>query len=434
MKGRARDEPVRLTRIYTRGGDQGETSLGDGSRVSKLDCRIGAFGTVDELNSALGVVLAGDVPEAMREPLGRIQNELFDVGADLSVPWGVTDRLRVEQPLIDRLEQLCDEFNADLPELRSFVLPGGTETAARLHVARTICRRAERDVLARRRGGRAEPARAPLSEQALRPALHPRPLRERGRRRAVVEAWELALALAGSFVAGYVGSMLGLVLGTLRLPLLVALTGSPLAAAGTNIAISAASAGAGAIRHAREGRVDWRVVAWMAPPSVAGAVFGAVVADDVSERLLYAAIAAVLVWSGIDLALRPVRPRTRDRLRLWPAVAGGLGIGALGGAVGVILGTLRMPALVRGVGMDVKRAAGTNLVVGFLLGVAGFATHAGTFGIDWPILAAGLAGAIPGGWLGARATGRIDENALRLALGAVLFVVGVVFAVQALRA
>jgi cob(I)alamin adenosyltransferase len=144
---RASDEPVRLTRIYTRGGDQGETSLGDGSRVSKLDCRIGAFGTVDELNSAIGVVLAGDVPEVMREPITRIQNELFDVGADLSVPWGVTDRLRVEQPMIDALEQLCDDFNADLPELRSFVLPGGTESAARLHVARTICRRAEREVL-----------------------------------------------------------------------------------------------------------------------------------------------------------------------------------------------------------------------------------------------------------------------------------------------
>jgi len=144
---RSRDEPVRLTRIYTRGGDGGETSLGDGSRVSKLDCRIGAFGTVDELNSALGVVLAGDVPERLREPLTRIQNELFDVGADLSVPWGVTDRLRVEQGMIDRLEQWCDEFNAELPELTSFVLPGGTETAARLHVARTICRRAEREVL-----------------------------------------------------------------------------------------------------------------------------------------------------------------------------------------------------------------------------------------------------------------------------------------------
>jgi cob(I)alamin adenosyltransferase len=144
---RERDEPVRLTRIYTRGGDAGETSLGDGSRVSKLDCRIGAFGTVDELNSALGVVLAGEVPERLREPLGRIQNELFDVGADLSVPWGVTDRLRVEQGMIDRLEEVCDAFNAELPELRSFVLPGGTEAAARLHVARTVCRRAEREVL-----------------------------------------------------------------------------------------------------------------------------------------------------------------------------------------------------------------------------------------------------------------------------------------------
>ena len=144
---RSRDEPVRLTRIYTRGGDGGETSLGDGSRVSKLDCRIGAFGTVDELNSALGVVLAGEVPERLREPLTRIQNELFDVGADLSVPWGVTDRLRVEQGMIDWLEGLCDAFNAELPELTSFVLPGGTEAAARLHIARTICRRAERDVL-----------------------------------------------------------------------------------------------------------------------------------------------------------------------------------------------------------------------------------------------------------------------------------------------
>ena len=145
---RARDEPVRLTRIYTRGGDAGETSLGDGSRVSKLDPRIGAFGTVDELNAALGVVLAGELPEELREPLVRVQNELFDLGADLSVPWGVSDRLRVDQSLVDGLEALCDAFNARLPELRSFVLPGGTEAAARLHVARTLCRRAEREVLA----------------------------------------------------------------------------------------------------------------------------------------------------------------------------------------------------------------------------------------------------------------------------------------------
>lgn len=144
---RPRDEPVRLTRIYTRGGDEGETSLGDGSRVSKLDARIAAFGTTDELNSVLGLVLAGDCPEPLRAPLEHIQNELFDVGADLCVPLEVEGRLRVEQGMIDALEALCDRFNEQLPELRSFVLPGGTEASARLHVARTICRRAERETL-----------------------------------------------------------------------------------------------------------------------------------------------------------------------------------------------------------------------------------------------------------------------------------------------
>jgi cob(I)alamin adenosyltransferase len=148
MSARKRDEPVRLTRIYTRAGDRGETSLGDGSRVPKLDCRIGAFGAVDELNSLLGLVLAGDLPERYRPWLRPIQNDLFDVGADLSVPFGVADRLRVTQAAVDELERLCDELNEGLPELRSFILPGGSETAARLHVARATCRRAERDALA----------------------------------------------------------------------------------------------------------------------------------------------------------------------------------------------------------------------------------------------------------------------------------------------
>jgi cob(I)alamin adenosyltransferase len=144
---RARDEPVRLTRIYTRGGDAGETSLGDGSRVPKLDGRIEAFGTVDELNAAIGVVLAGDLPDELRPVLERVQNELFDVGADLSVPAHVEGRLRVDQSMVDRLEADCDRFNARLPELRSFVLPGGTSAAAAVHVARTICRRAERETI-----------------------------------------------------------------------------------------------------------------------------------------------------------------------------------------------------------------------------------------------------------------------------------------------
>ncbi len=144
---RERDEPVRLTRIYTRGGDAGETSLGDGSRVPKLDSRIAAFGTVDEVNAALGAVLAGDCPGDLREVLARVQNELFDLGADLSVPLARAERLRVTQEQVDGLERDCDRFNANLPELRSFVLPGGSEAAARLHVARTVCRRAEREAL-----------------------------------------------------------------------------------------------------------------------------------------------------------------------------------------------------------------------------------------------------------------------------------------------
>ena len=144
---RERDEPVRLTKIYTRAGDTGETSLGDGSRVSKLDLRIAAFGTVDELNAALGLALAGDCPARIREVLLRVQNELFDLGADLSVPLEHEGRLRTTQEQVDRLESDCDRFNAELPELRSFVLPGGSKAAARLHVARTVCRRAEREAL-----------------------------------------------------------------------------------------------------------------------------------------------------------------------------------------------------------------------------------------------------------------------------------------------
>jgi cob(I)alamin adenosyltransferase len=136
---RKRDEPVRLTRIYTRSGDKGETSLGDGSRVSKLDPRVAAMGDVDELNSLLG----------WTGGLDRIQNELFDLGADLSVPWEEGgERLRITEEAVERLEHEIDEANAQLPELRSFVLPGGSERAARLFLARAVCRRAERAVLA----------------------------------------------------------------------------------------------------------------------------------------------------------------------------------------------------------------------------------------------------------------------------------------------
>ncbi len=145
-----RDRGVRLDRIYTRGGDAGETSLGDGSRVPKTDTRIEAYGTVDEVNSVLGLALARGLPVPFDAWLARVQNELFDLGADLSVPLedAKRDRLRVTSDQVDWLEERCDEANERLEPLRSFVLPGGTEAAALLHVARTICRRAERLVVA----------------------------------------------------------------------------------------------------------------------------------------------------------------------------------------------------------------------------------------------------------------------------------------------
>jgi cob(I)alamin adenosyltransferase len=141
---------VNLTRIYTRLGDGGETHLGDMSRVPKTDPRIEAYGTVDELNAQLGVLLAqGGLPAGYAEWLRRIQNDLFDVGADISVPQSdERDRLRVAPEQTTWLEARCDEVNAELPKLRSFVLPGGTPAAAQLHVCRTVCRRAERRTVA----------------------------------------------------------------------------------------------------------------------------------------------------------------------------------------------------------------------------------------------------------------------------------------------
>jgi cob(I)alamin adenosyltransferase len=141
---------VNLTRIYTRLGDGGDTHLGDMSRVSKTDPRIEAYGEVDELNAVIGWTLTVEgLAAAHAEWLRRVQNDLFDVGADLSVPeGGERERLRVIPAQTEWLEKACDELNAGLEPLKSFVLPGGTPAAAALHVCRTVCRRAERRVVA----------------------------------------------------------------------------------------------------------------------------------------------------------------------------------------------------------------------------------------------------------------------------------------------
>jgi cob(I)alamin adenosyltransferase len=142
---------VNLTRIYTRTGDAGTTRLGDMSETSKNDLRLHAYADVDEANAQLGMALAHDVEESVRAVLIHVQNDLFDVGADLCTP--VVENpahppLRITKEYVDRLEAWCDEFNQDLPKLRSFILSGGTAAAARLHVARTVIRRAERSAWA----------------------------------------------------------------------------------------------------------------------------------------------------------------------------------------------------------------------------------------------------------------------------------------------
>jgi uncharacterized membrane protein YfcA len=208
------------------------------------------------------------------------------------------------------------------------------------------------------------------------------------------------------------------------------LSGDAAAGAGTNVAISAASAASGGYGHARAGRVDWRTVAWMTPPSVVGAVAGALLTDRLPTRLLLAVIAAILAWNGFDLLVRPIRGRPSDQPRLGPAVLFGFLIGVLGGAVGVILGTLRMPALLRGVGLTAHRAVGTNLLVGFALGIFAFATHALLGEIEWDLVAVGIAGALPGAWLGARVTARLSEEALRRAIGVALIAIAVAFLVE----
>ncbi len=144
--------PVVLSRIYTRTGDDGTTALADGSRTAKTDSRLAAYADVDEANCAIGMAITfGELSPDLAGLLSRVQNELFDLGADLATP--VTDNppyppLRIQEAYITRLEQECDAFNEDLPTLRSFLLPGGSPGATLLHVARTVTRRAERSAWA----------------------------------------------------------------------------------------------------------------------------------------------------------------------------------------------------------------------------------------------------------------------------------------------
>jgi uncharacterized membrane protein YfcA len=226
------------------------------------------------------------------------------------------------------------------------------------------------------------------------------------------------------------GGALGLVLGSLRLPAVLVAASSPAAAAGTNIAVSAAAAITAGIEHARAGRVDWPIVAWMTPPSVLAAFLGGFFGGRIPDPVLLGGIAAVLAWNGLQLLLELRTARRAHRPRLAAVVAGAV-IGLVGGAVGLILGTLRIPALLGRVGLEVRKAVGTNLVVGAFLGVSGFAGHLARLEVDWDVLVVSVGAAAPGAWLGARLTGKVAERTLKRSIGAVLLAVAAAIAIEA---
>lgn len=220
-------------------------------------------------------------------------------------------------------------------------------------------------------------------------------------------------------------------LGNLRLPVIVLAASSPTAGAGANIGVSAVAALTAAITHIRGGRIDWRIFLWMAPPSIVGAAAGGLLAGEVPGDVLLAVIGVTLLVFGVDL-LRPRRHELPPPGSVSPAaaVATGAVIGLLGGFVGLILGSLRIGALLRFVGADTFRAVGTNVAVGFCLGVAGVLGHLAG-GVDWTLLGVGAAASVPGALLGARLTGRLNERQLLRAVGLVLLVVGATMLVEA---
>jgi uncharacterized protein len=248
--------------------------------------------------------------------------------------------------------------------------------------------------------------------------------------RVALHALALAAVAAWCFLTALAGGLVGLVLGNIRLPALLLVSSSPAAGAGANIGVSGVAAATAAVTQVRAGRIHWRVFWWMAPPSVAGAILGGLVSGELPGKALLVVIGVLLIAFGIDL-LRPRGPiRRGDELNIPAAVASGAVIGFLGGVVGLILGSLRMPALLRFVGEEPVRAVGTNLLVGVFVGAAGVVGHVPS-GIDWTAFAIGVAASAPGALLGARLTGRLDERQLLRAVGIVLLFAGTITLVQA---
>jgi uncharacterized protein len=250
-----------------------------------------------------------------------------------------------------------------------------------------------------------------------------------------MDALELTAFCAWCFAVALAGGVVGLVFGNLRLPAVLLVASHPAAGAGANIGISGAAAIAASVVHVRAGRINWRLFAWMAPPSFAGGIVGGVVSGLLPDRLLLAAIGLVILYGAVEV-LRYRRPTDAEQAgathtHLIIAAVVGFAVGVLGGFVGLILGSLRLPAMVKWVGVGPYAAVGTNAAVGVVVGVGGLIGHLPS-GIDWDLFAVGCAGAVPGSYLGARLTGRLSEEALLRAMAAVLAVTGLAMLAQAI--
>jgi uncharacterized protein len=252
-----------------------------------------------------------------------------------------------------------------------------------------------------------------------------------------LSALELIAVLVWSFAVSFFGGLVGLVLGNLRLPLIVLVASSPAAGAGANVAISGAAAITASYGHWRGGRISWRLFWWMAPTSLVGAIVGGLISGVLPDRILLGAISVVVLYGALEV-WRYQRPKpeqeeriaTRRELFLNAAIVG-FGVGVLGGLVGLILGSLRLPAMVRWAGVSPYAAVGTNAAVGAVVGVGGLIGHLPS-GIDWGILAIGAAAAMPAAYLGSHFTGRLDERQLIQAMAAILVVSGGAMAGQAI--
>ena len=245
--------------------------------------------------------------------------------------------------------------------------------------------------------------------------------------------WNAAVLTAVSLGVGLLGGFVGLALGTMRLPAMLLMGMAAPTAGGTNILVSSISSIFGAVRHLREGRVNCRLVLIMGGPAFVGAFIGGFMGGKVSETILLSAAGLLVLWQGVELRMRGravaaandfVTNYSGKRMVLGGGM--GLAVGLLGGAVGLILGSIRLPALIRVLKVDPRIAAGTNLVIGFVMGSVGWIGHAIKGDVDYQLLIFMGAGAAVGSYYGAKLTGKVDLATLVGAMGYVLLAVGVI--------